>query len=71
MTFQTPTGKQFKKAIFWSGIWSLLISLLDQVYVRQELWKYRKVFDSYEKKWMSTPFKTLAINQVSTKVECT
>ena len=45
-----------------------LYSLLDQVYVRQELWKYRRVFDGYEKRWMSTPFKKLDINLLSTKV---
>ena len=44
-------------------------SLLDQVYVRQELWKYRRVFDGYEKRWMSTPFKKLDINLISTKVK--
>jgi hypothetical protein len=45
-----------------------LCSLLDKVYVRQEVWKYRRVFDGYEKRWMSTPFKQLDINMINTKV---
>ena len=48
---------------------TLFHSLLDQVYVRQELWKYRRVFDGYEKRWMNTPFKKLEIEVVvATKV---
>ena len=42
-------------------------SLLEQVHVRQEIWKYRGTFDGYEKKWMAAPFKKLDINMISTK----
>lgn len=43
-------------------------SLLDQVYVRQELWKYRRHFDFHEKGWMNAAFKNLDINSMSTRV---
>ncbi len=43
-------------------------SFLDQLYVRQELWKFRRVFDNYEKEWMNVAFKKLDINIISSKV---
>ena len=43
-------------------------SLLDQVYVRQELWKYRRLFDIHEQEWRTRAFKKLDINFISDKV---
>lgn len=36
--------------------------------MRQELWKYRRVFDVYEQDWSSAPFKKLDINMISNRV---
>ena len=41
---------------------------MNQQYMRQELWKYRRVFDTYEKEWIKMPFKKLDINHLSQKV---
>lgn len=35
---------------------------------RQEVWKYRKVFDGYERDWLKVPFKKLDIGLISEKV---
>jgi len=36
--------------------------------MRQELWKYRRVFDTYEKEWNKIPFKKLDMSIISQKV---
>ncbi len=41
---------------------------MNQQYVRQELWKYRRVFDTYEREWTKMPFKKLDMNYLSQKV---
>lgn len=45
-----------------------LISLVDQLYYRQELWKYRRTFDRNETEWKLSSFKTLDIESISEKV---
>lgn len=42
--------------------------LMDQIVTRQEVWKYRKVFDGYERDWLKVPFKKLDISLISEKV---
>ena len=42
--------------------------LMDQIVTRQEVWKYRKVFDGYERDWLKVPFKKLDIGLISEKV---
>ena len=41
---------------------------MDQIITRQEIWKYRKVFDGYERDWLKVPFKKLDIGLISEKV---
>ena len=41
---------------------------MDQIITRQEIWKYRKVFDGYEREWLKEPFKKLDIGVISEKV---
>ena len=41
---------------------------MDQIVTRQEVWKYRKVFDGYERDWLKVPFKKLDIGLISEKV---
>ena len=42
---------------------------MDQIITRQEVWKYRKVFDGYERDWLKVPFKKLDIGLISEKVQ--
>ena len=42
--------------------------LMEQIVTRQEVWKYRKVFDGYERDWLKVPFKRLDIGIISEKV---
>ena len=42
--------------------------LMEQIVTRQEVWKYRKVFDGYERDWLKVPFKKLDIGILSEKV---
>lgn len=44
---------------------------MDQIVTRQEIWKYRKVFDGYERDWLKVPFKKLDIGLISEKVDHT
>ena len=47
----------------------LFYSLMNQIVTRQEVWKYRKVFDGYERDWLKMPFKKLDIGLISEKVQ--
>lgn len=45
-----------------------LCSCFDVFYARQELWKYRRQFDSCEYDWYMVPFKKLDITYLEQKV---
>ena len=36
--------------------------------MRQEVWKYRRIFDTYESEWSKTPFKKLDISAMELKL---
>lgn len=47
---------------------STVCSCFDVMYARQELWKYRRQFDSVQYDWSIVPFKKLDIEYLEQKV---
>lgn len=47
---------------------STVCSCFDVMYARQELWKYRRQFDSVHYDWSIVPFKKLDIEYLEQKV---
>ena len=54
--------------ISWPVVLIYMYRLMEQIVTRQEVWKYRKVFDGYERDWLKVPFKRLDIGIISEKV---
>lgn len=48
---------------------STVCSCFDVMYARQELWKYRRQFDTFRYDWSTVPFRKLDINYLEQKVD--